>query len=150
MESYTNPAGESQETPVPHETESAYAPYESQPYRYSYSNFGVPPQPRYEPAPKPPKKKRRMLWIMIQALCFSIFGSAIGAGGVLLVQHYMDQKQEEVIPPQLEENISYDSDTGDGVVVLTTGANEASEHYGLSYVFDKINSYIYELLSESF
>lgn len=46
--------------------------------------------------------------------------------------------------------ISYDSDTGDGVVVLTTGANEASEHYGLSYVFDKINSYIYELLSESF
>ena len=107
MESYTNPAGESQETPVPHETENAYAPYESQPYRYSYSNFGVPPQPRYEPAPKPPKKKRRMLWIMFLALCFSIFGSAIGAGGVLLVQHYMDQKQEEVIPPQLEENISH-------------------------------------------
>lgn len=46
--------------------------------------------------------------------------------------------------------ISYDSNTGDGVGVLTTGANEASEHCGLSYVFDKINSYIYELLIESF
>lgn len=106
MENYTNHAGETQKISVSHETENAHAPYESQSYRYSYSNFGAPPQARYEPAPKPPKKKRRMLWVMILALCFSIFGSAIGAGGVLLAQHYMDQEQDEVITPELEENIS--------------------------------------------
>lgn len=32
MENYKNPAGESQETPVSHETENIYAPYESQLY----------------------------------------------------------------------------------------------------------------------
>lgn len=106
MESYTNPAGESQETPVPHETENAHAPYESQSYRYSYSNFSVPLQARYEPAPKPPQKKKRMLWVVVLALCFSILGSALGAAGVLLAQYYMTQEEESLVD-QEEENISH-------------------------------------------
>lgn len=43
--------------------------------------------------------------------------------------------------------ISYDSDTGDGVAVLTTGANGAADHYDIYNVCDEVNAYIYELLT---
>ena len=43
--------------------------------------------------------------------------------------------------------ISYDSSTGDGVVVLTTGANGDADHYDIYNVCDEINEYIYGLLN---
>ena len=42
--------------------------------------------------------------------------------------------------------ISYDPDTADGVVVLTTGANGASDSYVVSRVCSEINVYIYDLI----
>ena len=42
--------------------------------------------------------------------------------------------------------ISYDPETGDGVVVLTTGASEATDHYDISNICDEINAYIYPLI----
>ena len=42
--------------------------------------------------------------------------------------------------------ISYDPETGDGVVVLTSGANTGSEHYDIYDVCDEINKYIYGIL----
>ena len=43
--------------------------------------------------------------------------------------------------------ISYDSVTGDGVVVLTTGANGAADHYDIYNICDEINEYIYRLIA---
>ena len=43
--------------------------------------------------------------------------------------------------------VSYDPETGDGVVVLTTGAYGGSDRYEIYSVADEINEYIYELLS---
>lgn len=44
--------------------------------------------------------------------------------------------------------VSYDPATGDGVVVLTTGANGAVDQYGISMICSEINSYLYNLLSQ--
>ena len=104
MENVTNSNNIPEEASAPHTEPNPYPPYESQPYHYSYASAGNPQQPRYEPAPKPPKKKRRMIWVMVLALCFSIFGSALGAGGVLLAQQYMAQEEEPLVEEQ--ENIS--------------------------------------------
>ena len=104
MDNYTNPNNIPEASSAPHTESNPYPPYESQPYHYSYTNAGIPRQPRYEPAPEPPKKKRRMIWVVVLALCFSIFGSALGAGGVLLAQHYMAQEEEPLAEEQ--ENIS--------------------------------------------
>lgn len=43
--------------------------------------------------------------------------------------------------------ISYDSETGDGVVVLTTGANGSADHYDIYNICDEINEYIYRLIA---
>ena len=42
--------------------------------------------------------------------------------------------------------ISYDPETGDGVVVLTSGASTGSQHYDIYDVCDEINKYIYGIL----
>ena len=105
MEKFTNQYDASQENTPIHENGSTYVPpYESEPYRYTYATPNQNPQARYEPAPKQEKKKRRYAWVIVLALCFSIFGSALGAGGVLFAQHYMAQEEEPVT--QEEENIS--------------------------------------------
>ena len=105
MENFTNQHDASQENAPVQESEGAYTPpYESDPYRYTYVTPNPNPQARYEPVPKQPKKKKRFIWVIVLALCFSIFGSALGAGGVLLAQHYMAQEEGPVT--QEEENIS--------------------------------------------
>lgn len=45
--------------------------------------------------------------------------------------------------------ISYDPDTGDGVVVLTTGASGVAGQYDIYNVCGEVSEYIYELLSEN-
>ena len=105
MENFTNQYDAPQEDTPIHENGSTYVPpYESEPYRYTYATPNPNPQARYEPAPKQEKKKRRYAWVIVLALCFSIFGSALGAGGVLFAQHYMAQEEEPVT--QEEENTS--------------------------------------------
>lgn len=105
MENFTNQYDAPQEDTPIHENGSTYVPpYESEPYRYTYATPNQNPQARYEPAPKQEKKKRRYAWVIVLALCFSIFGSALGAGGVLFAQHYMAQEEEPVT--QEEENTS--------------------------------------------
>lgn len=43
--------------------------------------------------------------------------------------------------------ISYDSSTGDGVVVLTTGASGTADQYDIYNVCAELNEYIYEIIS---
>ncbi len=106
MENFTNQYDAPQENTPVQENGGAYTPpYESEPYRYTYVTPNPNPQARYEPAPKQPKKKRRFAWVLVLALCFSIFGSALGAGGVLLAQHYMGQEEDPLVNEE-KENIS--------------------------------------------
>ena len=106
MENFTNQYDVPQENAPVQENSGADTPaYESEPYRYTYVMSDSKPQSRYEPAPKQPKKKKRFAWVIVLALCFSIFGSAVGAGGVLLVQRYMAQEEEPLVDGK-EENIS--------------------------------------------
>ena len=105
MENFTNQYDAQWENAPVQENGDAYTPpCESEPYRYTYVTPNPSPQARYEPAPKQQKKKRRYAWVIVLALCFSIFGSALGAGGVLFAQHYMAQEEEPVT--QEEENTS--------------------------------------------
>ena len=94
MENFTNQFDAPQENTQVQENGSAYIPqYESEPYRHTDATPDPNPQVRHEPAPKQPEKKKRFGWVIVLALCFSIFGSAVGAGGVLLAQHYMAQEE---------------------------------------------------------
>ena len=105
MENFTNQYDAPQENTPAQESSGVYSPsYKSEPYRYTYVTPDPNPQARYEPAPKQPKKKKRFAWVMVLALCFSFFGSAVGAGGVLLAQRYM--AQEDVPLAQGKDNIS--------------------------------------------
>ena len=106
MENLTNQYDIPQENAPDQENSSAFTPCESEPYRYSYITPAPDPQPQYEPAPKQPKQKKRFAWVIGLALGFSILGSAIGAGGVLLAQHYMAQEEVPFVNME-EENISY-------------------------------------------
>ena len=106
MENFTNQYDVPQENTPAQDNSGAYTPpYESEPYRCTYVTPDPNPQARYASAPKQPKKKKRFAWVIVLALVFSIFGSAVGAGGVLLAQQYMAQEEE---PPTNddEENIS--------------------------------------------
>ena len=106
MENYTNPHDALQENTPDRENTGVYTPsHESEPYHYTYVTPDPNPQARYETAPKPPKKKKRFAWVIVLALVFSVFGSAVGAGGVLLAQQYMAQ-EEEPLADEKEEGIS--------------------------------------------
>ena len=106
MENFTNQYDAQWENAPVQDNGDAYTPpCESEPYRYTYVTPNPNPQARYEPAPKQPKKKKRFVWVLVLALVFSILGSAVGAGGVLLAQHYMAQEEEPLVDKE-EENIS--------------------------------------------
>ena len=106
MENFTNQYDAQWENAPVQDNGDAYTPpCESEPYRYTYVTPNPNPQDRYEPAPKQPKKKKRFVWVLVLALVFSILGSAVGAGGVLLAQHYMAQEEEPLVDKE-EENIS--------------------------------------------
>ena len=108
MQNFTNFPEVHQEGVQIHESESAYIPScTGKPYCYTYETPDPNPHPRYELVPKQAKQKKRFLWIIVLALFFSILGSAMGAGGVLVVQHLMDREAEEVIVEEPEENISH-------------------------------------------
>ena len=78
-------------------------PRQSDPYTYYAGQPAVPAEYRYVPAPK--KKKKKLPWgvILVIALCCSLLGGAIGAGGVLFMQHLQAEEVEEVP----EQDISY-------------------------------------------
>ncbi len=46
--------------------------------------------------PKKKKKSRKGIGLVAIALCFSLLGSILGCGGLLLVQHYMQQQEPEI------------------------------------------------------
>ena len=74
---------------------------------HSYTYYaGTPHSPsEYRFVPEPKKKKKKTPWglILIVALCCAVFGGAMGAGGVLFMQHLQEETVEEV--PQ--QDISY-------------------------------------------
>ena len=55
----------------------------------------TPPQAPQIPE-KPPKAKKTGLRLVALALCFSLLGSVLGAGGVLLISHFTSGKTENV------------------------------------------------------
>ena len=79
------------------------APNQSDPYTYYAGQRAVPVEYRYIPAPK--KKKKKLPWgvILVIALCCSLLGGAMGAGGVLFFQHLQAEEVTEVP----EQDISY-------------------------------------------
>ena len=77
---------------------------------YSYE---IPKNPE-----QPPRKKRTGLLIVVIALCFSLLGSALGAGGIMLAQ----KLQEEQAPSAQQPTSGEDKD----VTHLLEGARENS------------------------
>lgn len=75
--------------------------------RPKYNNYftdpSEEPMPRYMPAPKP-KKKRKWAGILAIALCCSLLGGLLGAGGVLLAQNL---HQEKAVPEASQTEVSY-------------------------------------------
>ena len=79
---------------------------QSDPYTY-YS--GQPEQSgTYRYVPKTKKKKKKQPWgpVLAIALCCSLLGGAIGAGGVLWLQH-LQERQEESAVEEEQASISY-------------------------------------------
>ena len=76
---------------------------QNDPYTYYAGQRAVPAEYRYIPAPK--KKKKKLPWgvILVIALCCSLLGGAMGAGGVLFFQHLQAEEVTEVP----EQDISY-------------------------------------------
>ena len=103
MENFTNQYDAPQENTPAQDNNGVYTPpCESEPYRYTYVTSDSNPQTQYKPVPKQLKKKKRFIWVIVLALCFSILGSAVGAGGVLLAQHYMTQEEEPLVNEENE------------------------------------------------
>ena len=67
--------------------------HQSDPYTYYAGQPVVPAEYRYVPAPK--KKKKKLPWgmILIVALCCSLLGGAIGAGGG--ESHAQNQREDQ-------------------------------------------------------
>lgn len=78
-------------------------PHQSDPYTYYAGQDSVSTEYRYAPEPK--RKKKKMPWgvLPVIALCCSLLGGVIGAGGVLFTQHLQAQKVEDVP----EQEVSY-------------------------------------------
>ena len=78
-------------------------PNRNDPYTYYAGQSAVPSEYRYVPQQK--KKKKKMPWgvILAVALCCSLLGGAVGAGGVLLAQRLQAEEAEEVP----EQDVAY-------------------------------------------
>ena len=102
MEDFENQYGAQQDGAPIQENDSTSIPsYESEPYSYTFTTPDTYASPGKKAVAKPKKSPIRAI---VLALCFSIIGSAIGAGGVLLAQHCMAQDQDPIIVQ--EDNIS--------------------------------------------
>ena len=90
--------------------------------------------PKFEFMPKPPKKKRPGLRLAAIALCFSLLGNLLGAGGVLLAQYLMDEDEKVTLQAQddqkeqnKQENTPQQNDqtgTSDGNTNIQVGQRE--------------------------
>ena len=87
---------------IPEIPEIPEIPDQSDPYTYYAGQRAAPSEYHYTPASR---KRKKMPWgvILIIALCCSLLGGAMGAGGVLLAQHL----QAEETPEIPEQDISY-------------------------------------------
>ena len=65
---------------------------------YSYTQYDIPHQPE---KPRKKQKKTGGARFVATALCFSLLGSALGTGGVLLTTHLLADKEESVNSQQL-------------------------------------------------
>ena len=77
--------------------------HQDDPYTYYAGTPNTPSEYRYVPESQKKKKKQPWLLTVIAVLCCSLLSSAMGVGGVLLMQHLQAEEVEE-IP---EQDISY-------------------------------------------
>ena len=101
-----------EEAPIPMEpqteepaAEAAPQPEIPQPEEPTAEPAPIPrEEPRFEAPPQPPKKKKGALGVIALALCFSLLGSILGAGGVLLVQYSLTGGQNPQNKPSSDKN----------------------------------------------
>ncbi len=92
-----------------------------------------PPQQPYTPVsqnvhiitekPQKPKKSRKGIKLAVLALCFSLLGSVLGCGGLLLVQHFT-QQTDDIEATELDTSImiqGYRENTVLEIVEIETG-----------------------------
>ena len=77
--------------------------HQDDPYTYYAGTPNTPSEYRYVPESQKKKKKQPWLLTVILVLCCSLLSSAMGVGGVLLMQHLQAEEVEE-LP---EQDISY-------------------------------------------
>lgn len=94
-------------------------------YESNYESYYSTPSPRQEPVmpplePKPrkPKKKRTGLKVCALALCFSLLGGALGAGGVYLLEN---KKQPKIPENSTQIYVGQRENTNVDSVVVNTG-----------------------------
>ena len=104
MSEYENINGSAQDIQNSQAIEQPYVPPQENNHGY-IEDYPVTPQYTQVPAPKQ-KKKRTWVLIVAVALCCSVLGSALGAGGVLFAQKIQEEKMTEEVEPQ-QENISH-------------------------------------------
>ena len=126
MENFTNQNDAVQEN-VPDPENSSVCPpsYNSEPYRYTYVTPDPDPQTRYEAPPKQPQRKR-FGWVIALALCFSVLGSILGAGGVLFAQHYIVQEETPSVQDEPSREDEEEEDEEDNVSNILQGQRENS------------------------
>ncbi len=72
--------------------------------------------------PKKKKKSKKGIGMVAIALCFSLLGSVLGCGGLLLAQHYMQEPEAEVTEPDLSLMVEgYRENTVLEIVEIETG-----------------------------
>ena len=103
MSEYDNPNELPQENSRYEVISNPGKPNQDDPYTFYACTPNTPSEYRYVPEPK--KKKKKLPWgaILVIALCCSLLGGAMGAGGLLLMQNLQAEEAEE-IP---EQDISY-------------------------------------------
>ena len=104
MSEYENINKSAQDIQNSQAVEHLYVPPQENNHVYTEDH---PVTPQYTQAPAPKQKKKRT-WVLIVAvaLCCSVLGSVLGAGGVLFVQKMQEEKMAEEAEPQ-QENISH-------------------------------------------
>ena len=68
--------------------------------------------------PKKKKKSRKCIGMVAIALCFSLLGSVLGCGGLLLVKHYMQEQEPEIEIPEPDVSIMVQGYRGNTVLKL--------------------------------
>ena len=113
--------------------------FHEQPAEESVPTAAVPPQAEYippvpdysEPAPQKPKKQKKQrlgLKITALALCCSLLGGMLGAGGVLLLQQLTGEKTEDTAePPESEEMTAILQGIRDTAVIETVSIETGKE-----------------------